>query len=109
MLSAPHLRAYFAELYGDAVDDVDSFWSQSGVYQGNPQLAGKTDVYPMMNVGPPSSSNLAGQIETDALAICKNIKDKGYFGTYVATWKRPMPANDARVVALAKALNACTM
>jgi hypothetical protein len=109
LLSAPHLRAYFAELYGDAVDDVDGFWSQPGVYKGNAQLAGKTNVYPMINVGPPSSSNLEGRIETDALAICKTIKNHGYFGTYVATYADPMPATDPRVLALAKALNKCTL
>ena len=62
----------------------------------------------MINVGPPRSAKLEGVIEKDALAICKSIADGGWFGTYVATWADGMDASDPRVVALAKALNACT-
>jgi len=107
LLGATHLRGFFAELYGDATDDVDSLWSVPGVYEGNKQLAGH-HVYPMINVGPPLASHLEGKIEKDALAICKTIADGGYFGTYVATWSDGMDATDPRVLALAKALDACT-
>lgn len=48
-------------------------------------------------------------IKTDGLAICKTIKDGGYFGVYVGTWNQPMPSNDARILTLANALDACTM
>ena len=106
-LSAPHLRAYFAELYGDGTDDIDSLWSQQGVYQGNAEIKSH-GAYPMMNVGPTPGSGLESTIESQGLAICKTIPDKGYFGTYVATWDQPMGPSDPRVLAFAKALDACT-
>lgn len=107
MFPATHLKAFFAELYtGD--DAVDDLWSQPGVYTGNAQLANHT-VYPMINIGPTSPpSNVATVIENGALAMCKTVKDGGMFGVYVGTWSQPMPSNDPRIVALAKALDACT-
>jgi hypothetical protein len=106
-LGATHLKAYFAELYGDGIDDVDSLWSQPGVYQGNAEIKAH-QAYPMMNVGPSPGAGLEKTIEAEGLAICKTIPDHGYFGTYVATWDQPMGPTDARVLALAKALDDCT-
>ncbi len=101
---ANHLRAFFAELYvGDG--DVDDYWPSA--YVGNSQLA-KHTVYPMINIGPTNVSSPAGKIKTDSLAICKTIKSGGYFGVYVGTWDQPMDKNDARIVALASALDTCT-
>jgi hypothetical protein len=105
---ANHLKAFFAELYtSDA--HVDDLWFTQGVYQGNGQLGAHT-VYPMINIGPvPTPPGLSATIENDGLAICKTINNNGYFGVYVGAWNQPMPANDPRVVALASALDSCTM
>jgi len=101
---ANHLRAFFAELHaGDG--DVDDNWPQN--YVNDSQLANHT-VYPMINIGPTNVSNPAPTIKTDGLAICKTIKDGGMFGVYVGTWNQPMPDTDARIVALASALDSCT-
>jgi hypothetical protein len=108
MLGAPNLRAYFAELYGSAITDVDSLLSSSGVYAGNAQLAAHKNVYPMINIGPPASAHLENHIGATTLALCKKIADKGYFGTYVATWPSGLPATDPRTLAVASALNKCT-
>ncbi|HEY8041781.1 MAG TPA: hypothetical protein VIF15_18380 [Polyangiaceae bacterium] len=108
ILPAPNLRAYFAELYGGAVDDVDSYLTTSGVYQGNAQLAAHKNVYPMINIGPSAGAHLEKQIGADTLSLCKKIADGGYFGTYVATWQSGMSANDPRILAVADALDQCT-
>ena len=100
-----HLRAFFAELHaGDG--DVDDNWPSA--YVNNSQLANHT-VYPMINIGPTNVSNPAPTIKTDGLAICKTIKDGGMFGVYVGTWNQPMSSSDPRILALASALDACTM
>jgi hypothetical protein len=104
LLSANHLTAFFAELYaGDG--DVDDYWP--GHYVGDSQLA-KHTVYPMINIGPTAVANPANAIKTDALAMCKTVDDGGYFGVYVGTWNEPMTDDDARIVALASALDSCT-
>jgi hypothetical protein len=108
MLGAPNLRAYFAELYGDATNDVDSLLSSSGVYNGNAQLAAHNNVYPMINIGPPATAHLENHIGATTLALCKKIADHGYFGTYVATWPAGLAANDPRTMAVANALDKCT-
>jgi hypothetical protein len=108
LLGAPHLTAYFAELYGDATTDVDSLLSTSGVYNGNAQLAAHNNVYPMINIGPPASAHLENHIGATTLALCKKIANHGYFGTYVATWPDGLAANDPRTLAVANALDKCT-
>jgi hypothetical protein len=108
LLSAPHLKAYFAELY-TTDDEVDDYWGVAGVYEGNAQLA-KHPVYPMINIGPRTPpSNLDSVIQSDGLAMCKTVADKGYFGVYVGTWDQPMGDKDPRIVALANALDSCTV
>ena len=104
LFPATHLRAFFAELHASD-DDVDDNWP--GAYVGNPQLAHHT-VYPMINIGPRGVAHPETTIENDGLAICRTIRDHGYFGVYVATWNEPMPDGDPRIVALAKALDGCT-
>jgi len=107
MFPETHLKAFFAECYtGD--DAVDDLWSQPGVYSGNSQLANHT-VYPMINIGPTTPpSNVATVVENGALAMCKTVKDGGMLGVYVGTWNQPMPSNDPRILALAKAVDTCT-
>jgi hypothetical protein len=107
-LSAPRLRAYFAELYGSSPTDIASLWYQPGVYVGNAGLAKHKNVYPMMNFGPPAASKLEAKVGSDALKICKTIPDGGYFGMYNPSWRDGMAANDPRLLALEKALDACT-
>jgi len=107
-LGAPQLKAYFAELYGSAMTDIDSLYYVSGVYTNNAALAKHTNVYPMINFGPPKASNLANKVGAEALKLCKPVKDGGYFGIYNAAWREGMPAGDARLVAFQNAMNACT-
>jgi hypothetical protein len=104
MFPANHLKAFFAELHASD-DDVDDNWP--GAYVGNAQLANHT-VYPMINIGPRNDASPEAKIQNDGLAICKTVKDGGYFGVYVGTWDQPMPSNDPRILALATALDACT-
>ena len=104
LFPATNLRAFFAELHASDYD-VDDNWP--GAYVGNPQLAHHT-VYPMIDIGPIGVAHPEGTIETDGLAICKTIRDHGYFGVYVGTWNQPMPSSDPRILALAKALDGCT-
>lgn len=104
LFPANHLKAFFAELYaGDG--DIDDYWPAH--YVNNAQL-GKHTVYPMINIGPTNVASPAAKIQKDALAMCKTIKNGGYLGVYVGTWDQPMTKTDARAVALAKALDACT-
>jgi hypothetical protein len=104
LFPATHLKAFFAELYSSD-DQVDDDWP--GAYVGNSQLA-KHTVYPMINIGPRNDPSPQGKIKNDGLAICKTIGDGGYFGVYVGAWDQPMGDNDARIVALADALDECT-
>lgn len=107
MFPANHLRAFFAELHASD-SDVDDNWPSA--YVGNAQLANHT-VYPMFNIGPrndPSPQTTLAKIKNDGIAICKTVKDGGFFGIYVGTWDQPMPDNDPRIVALANALDTCT-
>ena len=108
LLTANHLKAYFAELYGSPMTDIDSLWYVNGVYKGNAVLAQHNDVYPMINFGTPKASNLHTKMGQEALKICKTVKDGGYFGVYNAAWREGMPAGDPRLVALQNALDACT-
>jgi hypothetical protein len=103
----PGLKAFVAELHSSDFD-VDDYWPSA--YVNNQELASHT-VYPMFNIGPrndPSPQQTLSKIEKHGESICKTIRDKGYFGIYVGTWDQPMPSNDPRIVALAKALDACT-
>jgi hypothetical protein len=108
LLGAPRLVAYFAELYGSATTDIDSLYYVSGVYKNNAVLAKRTNVYPMINFGPPKASNLHSKAGAEALKICKTVKDGGYFGIYNASWREGMPIGDPRLVAFQNAMNACT-
>ena len=98
LLTATHMRAYFAELYSSdtTVDDFFSNWPRT--------LSGHT-VSPMINIGP----NAASTIQTGAGNMCTPLADGGYFGVYNGDWRNPMPATDARARALATALNRCTL
>jgi hypothetical protein len=108
LLGAPRLKAYFAELYGSSMTDIDSLWYVNGVYKNNAVLAKHADVYPMINFGTPKTSNLHTKMGAEALKICKTVKDGGYFGIYNAAWREGMPAGDPRLVAFQNAMNACT-
>jgi hypothetical protein len=100
----PHLKAFFAELH--ATDyDVDDNWPSA--YVGNAELANHT-VYPMFNIGPRNDPSPETKIKNDGIAICKTIKNGGYFGVYVGAWDQPMPSSDPRILAFASALDTCT-
>jgi hypothetical protein len=108
LLGAPGLKAYFAELYGSSLTDIDSLYYVSGVYRSNAALAAHKNVYPMMNFGPPKSANLQAKVEAETLKLCKPVADGGYFGAYNASWQDGMEANDARLLAFQRALDSCT-
>jgi hypothetical protein len=97
LLTAPHLVAYFAELYSSdqAIADSYSLWQTT--------ISGHT-VSPMINIGPHDPATIEGS----ALKMCNRTPSRGYFGVYNAAWREGMAATDARAVAIAKALNTCT-
>lgn len=102
------VKAYFAELYTSTMTDIDSHFAQKGVYTGNATLAKHTNVYPMMNFGPPASAKLEKKVGTEAAKLCATVKDGGYFGLYNADWQKGMAADDPRLLAVENALDACT-
>lgn len=99
-LDALTVKAHFAELYTSTMTDIDS---HNGVSFG-----AHTDVYPMMNFGPPASANLQAKVGTEAKKLCATVKTNGYFGLYNASWQDGMAADDARLTAVEQALDACT-
>lgn len=110
LTSAPGVtvKAYFAELYTSAMTDIDSHYAQKGVYVNNSTLSKRTDVYPMINFGPPASAKLEKKIGAETAKLCATVKDGGYFGLYNADWQNSMPADDPRLLAVEQALDACT-
>lgn len=110
LTSAPGVKvtAYFAELYTSAVTDIDSHYAQKNVYVNNAKLAKRTDVYPMINFGPPLGAKLEKKVGTETKKLCATVKDGGYFGLYNADWQNGMPADDPRLLAVERALDACT-
>jgi hypothetical protein len=103
LISAPHLRGFFAELYYSD-QDVSSIWHQNGVYRNNRHLRGHRHVYPMINIGPQEPRRIA----VDALSMCRSVRNHGYMSAYNADWQHGMGASDARLTALEHALNRCT-
>lgn len=97
LLTATHMKAYFAELYSSdsTIDDYFSLW---------PKTLSGHDVSPMINIGPKDAATIASA----ATNMCKPLADGGYFGVYNADWQTPMAATDARAKAVATALNNCT-
>lgn len=97
LLTAPRIDAYFAELYSSdaTIDDYYALWQTT--------ISGHT-VSPMINIGPHD----AATIESSGLKMCNRVATHGYFGVYNAAWQEGMTSTDARAVAIAKALNACT-
>ncbi len=108
LLKAPRLRAYFGELYGGSMRDIDSLWYVRGVYRGNAALARHTRVFPMINFGTPKAANLHRRIAAETLKICRTVKNRGFFGLYNASWREGMPIDDPRLRAVQRGLNACT-
>lgn len=98
LLTAPHMKAYFAELYSSDqhVWDYYAHWPKS--------LSGHT-VYPMINIGPQQPATIQKATATTCAAVARG----GYFGIYNSDWAHGMGAADARAKALAAALNKCTL
>lgn len=97
LLTAPHMVAYFAELYTSDTTVADSYslWQTP--------ISGHT-VSPMINIGP----NDPATIDSAAQKMCARVDDKGYFGVYNGDWQNGMSATDPRAKAVANALNVCT-
>lgn len=108
LLHTRHLRAYFGELYGSSPRDIDSLWYIHGVYRGNARLARRTHVFPMINFGTPRAANLQRRIAAETLKTCRSVRNRGYFGLYNASWREGMAADDPRLRAVERGLNACT-
>lgn len=98
LLTAPHIKAYFAELYStdQTIDDYYGLWPTT--------LSGQT-VSPMINIGP----NDPPTIKSSALKMCQRVADHGYFGVYNGAYKIGMGPTDARALALVAALDDCTL
>lgn len=88
--------------------DIDSHYAAKGVYTGNATLAKRTDVYPMLNFGPPASANLEKKVGSETAKLCATVEDGGYIGLYNASWQSGMAADDVRLLAVEDALNDCT-
>jgi hypothetical protein len=97
LLTAPHLTAYFAELYSSdtTVDDNYAEWQTP--------MSGHT-VSPMINIGPSDTSTIGAS----GLKMCGRVADKGYFGVYNGAWQQGMATGDPRAKALGDALDTCT-
>ena len=97
LLTAPHVKAYFAELYStdQTIDDYYSLW---------PTTLNGHAVSPMINIGP----NDPTTIGSAALKMCNRVANNGYFGAYNGAYKLGMGPTDARALALVNALDKCT-
>lgn len=97
LLTATHIRAYFAELYSSDAAIADDYGNWQTAINGH-------TVSPMINFGPKDPTT----IKSYAAKMCARVPDHGYFGAYNSDWPSGMTATDTRAVALAAAINACT-
>jgi hypothetical protein len=93
-VTSTHVRSHFAELYSSqtAVDDQFATWKSGG----EPGA-------PMVNFG--ESATTAAMITASTARSCAEVPDKDWWGVYVY----PTTLDGARLEAMVKALNACTM
>jgi hypothetical protein len=93
-VTTTHVRSHFAELYSSQteVDDQFSLWKNGG----EPGA-------PMVNFG--EAATTASMIATSTARTCAEVADKDWWGVYVY----PTSLDDARMTAMVKALNDCTM
>lgn len=105
IVRAPHVAAYFAELYTDDTR-IDDLWYDRGVYRGNATLAKHTRVAPMLNVAPYPPRYTPREIEKEILKVCAHVKNHGFIGLY--EWHFPLSHDSPYLAAVEKALNRCT-
>jgi hypothetical protein len=105
IVRAPHVAAYFAELY---VDDtrIDNFWYDRGIYRGNSALKKYARVAPMLNVAPYPPRYSTRDIEKEILKVCSHVKNHGFIGLY--EWHFPLDHDSPYTAAIVGALNRCT-
>lgn len=105
IVRAPHVSAYFAELYtSDAT--IDDLYYDSGVFRGNASLKKNKRVAPMLNVAPYPARYSAGDIEREILKVCGHVKNHGYIGLY--EWHFPLKEGSSYMTTIERALNRCT-
>jgi hypothetical protein len=97
LLTAPHMAAYFAELYTSDTTVADSYSLWQTPIDGH-------TVSPMINIGP----NEPATIDSAAQQMCARVDDHGWFGIYNGDWQNGMSASDPRAKAIAHALDVCT-
>ncbi|MEO7111249.1 MAG: hypothetical protein ABI183_12495, partial [Polyangiaceae bacterium] len=105
IVRAPHVSAYFAELYtSDAT--IDDLYYDSGVFRGNAALRKNKRVAPMLNVAPYPPRYSAAEIERQILKVCGHVKNHGYIGLY--EWHFPLKEGSTYMTTIERALNRCT-
>ena len=105
LVRAPHVAAYFAELYTDDTR-IDDLWYDRGVYRGNAALKKHSRVAPMLNVAPYPARYSQREIEKEILKVCSHVKNHGYIGMY--EWHFPLSSGSPYLATISRALNRCT-
>jgi hypothetical protein len=105
IVRAPHVSAYFAELYtSDAT--IDDLYYDSGVFRSNAALRKNKRVAPMLNVAPYPPRYSTSDIEREILKVCGHVKNHGYIGLY--EWHFPLSEGSTYMTTIERALNRCT-
>ncbi len=105
IVRAPHVAAYFAELY-TSDETIDDLYYDRGVFRGNDALRKNKRVAPMLNVAPYPPRYSTREIEKEILKVCGHVKNHGYIGLY--EWHFPLTEGSAYMTAIERALNRCT-
>ncbi|MEO8800546.1 MAG: hypothetical protein ABI551_21815 [Polyangiaceae bacterium] len=105
IIRAPHVAAYFAELY-TSDKTIDDLYYDRGIFRGNDALHEHKRVAPMLNVAPYPPKYSAREIEKEILKVCGHVKNHGYIGLY--EWHFPLTEGSKYMTAIERALNRCT-
>ena len=105
LVRAPHVAAYFAELYTDDTR-IDDLYYDRGVYRGNATLAKHSRVAPMLNIAPYPPRYTPKEIEKEIVKVCSHVKNHHFIGFY--EWHYPLSHDSPYLKAVERALNRCT-
>ena len=106
VLSRPNVTAYYAELYLDE-QHVDHLYYQGVYARLLAALPRNKRIYPMLNIGVPTSRYSLHTVAAEVLKICRTVHDGGHLGIY-AGQHYPMRPGNERLKAVAAAIDACT-
>ncbi|MGH7329318.1 MAG: hypothetical protein ACREJX_13300 [Polyangiaceae bacterium] len=105
LVRAPHVAAYFAELYTDDTR-IDDLYYDRGVFRGNKTLAKHSRVAPMLNIAPYPPKYATSTIEKEIVKVCSHVKNHGFIGFY--EWHFPLSHDSKYLKTVERALNRCT-